>query len=176
MNEIWKTIENYETYSVSDLGRVRNDTTGKILKGGKDNCGYLIVTLCKNGEKKKPFIHRLVARAFIPNPEIKGMVDHNDNDKTNNLLENLRWATNGENMRNTQLSATNTSGVKGVNWHKRCSKWEAQITLDGKKIHLGYFTTLEEATTVRQAKAAELFGVFTNLCEIPSIIVEKLTA
>jgi len=176
MTEIWKTIENYETYSVSSFGRINNNNTGKLLKECENTRGYLQVYLCKNGEKKKHLVHRLIAYAFIPNPESKEMVDHHDGNPANNSLENLRWATHGENMRNQRLSSGNTSGVKGVSWYKLRSKWRAQIKIDGKTIHLGLFDSLEEATTVRQAKAAELFGVFVNSCEITSILTEKLTA
>ena len=175
-NEIWKTIENYETYSVSNLARVRKDESGMFLKGSFNTNGYLVVKLRKDGKQKNHSVHRLIAQAFIPNLESKEMVDHHDNDTTNNSLENLRWASRNENIRNSKLSARNTSSVKGVCWSKRCQKWEARITVDGKRIHLGYFATLEEATTARRAKANELFGVFTNSCEKPSILAEILTA
>lgn len=165
MTEIFKTIDNYETYSISSFGRVRNDESGKFLKGCDDSKGYLVVNLYKNGYVKMHKIHRLVALAFIHNPESKNDVDHNDNNPSNNSLENLRWATRQENLRNKQLTATNTSGVKGVNLHKSTQKWRAHITIDGKIIHLGLFSTLEEATLVRQTKANEIFGVFTNSCE-----------
>ena len=165
MTEIWKTIENYETYSVSTFGRVRNDTTGKFLKGGKGSNRYTNVNLCKKGERKMHYVHRLVAIAFIPNPENKDCVDHRDGNPTNNTLVNLRWASRSENIRNSQLSAGNTSGVKGVYWYKPRQKWCAGIMVDGISIHLGYFTTLEEASLVRRTKANELFGLFANACE-----------
>jgi hypothetical protein len=176
MTENWMKIENYETYSVSDLGRVRNDVTGKFLKECESTRGYLVVSLYKDCEKKKPYIHRLIAQAFIPNPESKDCVDHHDNNPLNNSLENLRWATRSENMRNRQIDCDNTTGVKGVFWNKQRHKWQAQISVDRKKIHLGLFSTIEEATTARRAKANELFGVFTNSCEISSVVAEKLTA
>jgi hypothetical protein len=166
MTEIWKTIDNYETYSVSSFGRVNNNNAGKLLKGSKHLQGYLQVILCKNGERKSFLIHRLVAIAFIPNPENKEMVDHHDNNPSNNSLKNLRWATCSENMRNQQITSNNTSGVKGVSWNKQCSKWQARIKFDGKQIHLGLFSTIEEASLVRATRANELFGIFTNVCEL----------
>lgn len=164
MTEIWKPIEEYGNYSVSNLGRVRNDDRGNILRGSKDKNGYLKVTLSKN-DKTYHFIHRLVAIAFIPNPENKPWVDHQYNIVTDNRAEMLRWATKEENARNQKLSIDNTSGVKGVCWYKRNKKWQVHISHNDKKIHLGYFKTIEEARDVRQAKARELFGEFVHSSE-----------
>jgi hypothetical protein len=171
MEEIWKPIENYETYSVSTFGNIKNDKTGRILKGaksGRTNNLHLQVCLY-NKTRKHLFIHRLVALSFIPNPENKEQVDHIDNDISNNNVTNLRWATNQENQRNTTISLRNTSGVKGVNWCKQTQKWCAQIRINGKCNTIGRYNTIEEATIVRQVKANELFGSFTNSCELIKI-------
>ena len=168
MTEIWKTIENYETYSVSTFGQVMNNVTGKLLKGSKNSCGYVNTILSKNGEPKNYLVHRLVALAFIQNPESKSQVDHIDNNPSNNSLENLRWASRRENNMNTQIYSNNTSGVKGIYWHNRHKKWCAHITIDRKSIYLGSFATKEEATLVRQARAKEVFGLFMNACESSS--------
>lgn len=98
MEEIWKDVKDYEElYQVSNLGRVKRVTTGRILKGGKDKYGYLIVNLYKNSVGSIKTIHRLVAEAFIPNPENKPQVNHVDENKTNNSLDNLEWMTAKEN-------------------------------------------------------------------------------
>ena len=98
MNEIWKDIEEYEgLYQVSNLGRVKRVTTGRILKGCKHSGGYLHICLYKNGSQFTKIIHRLVAQAFIPNPESKPQVNHIDEDKTNNMVSNLEWSTSNEN-------------------------------------------------------------------------------
>lgn len=96
-NEIWKDVVGYEKlYQVSNLGRVKN-ANDKILKGGYLNKRYLAVGLTKNGLLKTMTIHRLVAIAFIPNPENKLQVNHKDGVKKNNNANNLEWNTHSEN-------------------------------------------------------------------------------
>ena len=98
MEEIWKDIKDYEDiYQVSNLGRVKRVTTGRILKGYKITGDYLGVRLYKNNVGSMKKIHRLVAQVFIPNPENKPQVNHIDEDKTNNMVSNLEWMTAKEN-------------------------------------------------------------------------------
>lgn len=98
-NEIWRDIEGYEgLYQVSNLGRVKslgNDKTKKekILSQYENKNGYLYVNLCKDGKMKTFRVHRLVANAFIPNPNGYRCVNHKDEDKTNNCVDNLEWCT-----------------------------------------------------------------------------------
>lgn len=96
MVEVWKDIEGYEgLYQVSSLGRVKSLRFGKerILKAGKDKGGYLMVNLCKNSKTKMYKVHRLVAQAFIPNPDGLQCINHKDENKTNNCVDNLEWCT-----------------------------------------------------------------------------------
>lgn len=109
MNEIWKDIKEYEgLYQVSNLGRVKRVETDRILKGQNNSTGYLRVRLYKNNIAYNMRVHRLVAEAFIPNPDNKPQVNHIDEDKTNNSLANLEWMTAKENnnhgTRNERLS------------------------------------------------------------------------
>lgn len=105
--EIWKDIRDYEgIYQVSNLGRVKSFDIkdklgrirkGRVLKGCKNTKGYLLVNLYKNNMGCGKLIHRLVAQAFIPNPENKPQVNHIDENKTNNMVSNLEWSTSKEN-------------------------------------------------------------------------------
>ena len=92
----WKQIQGYENYEVSNEGQVRNRKTGKVLKPQKNNSGYLLVGLRKNGKQKWYSVHRLVAQAFIPNPHNKPTVNHIDENKENNNVSNLEWMTYAE--------------------------------------------------------------------------------
>ena len=165
MNEIYKTISGFDNYEVSTFGNVRNKTTGRILKGSITNKGYYRISLNLNRKEYKHFIHRLIAIAFIENPENKDFIDHIDNNRINNSISNLRWATNQENSRNRKISNNNTSGVKGINFDKGSNKWRALIQIDGIRVHLGYYLTLDEAKQARINKANAVFGAFINACE-----------
>lgn len=102
---VWKEISGYEgLYEVSDTGLVRSlnfNHTGKtrIISPGKQRDGYLAVQLCKDGIRKNLLVHRLVANAFIQNPQNLKTVNHIDEDKTNNNVSNLEWMSHGDNAR-----------------------------------------------------------------------------
>jgi len=85
-------------YYVTPDGRVWSERSKKFLKQGKTNCGYLMVHLWENGKGNMRLVHRLVATAFIENPEGKAQVNHIDGDRTNNNMDNLEWVTPSENL------------------------------------------------------------------------------
>lgn len=107
MKEIWKDIKGYEgLYQVSNLGRVKSlervdamnkKVDAKIMSQTDNGNGYLYISLHKNGKRKVMGVHRLVALTFIPNPNNKPQVNHIDEDKTNNRIDNLNWMTGKEN-------------------------------------------------------------------------------
>lgn len=96
---MWADINGYEgLYRVSDKGEVFSQITNKVLRPSKHRCGYLQVVLSKNGQLHYVTVHRLVAKAFIPNPENKRQVNHKDGNKENNSVDNLEWYTSQENI------------------------------------------------------------------------------
>ena len=163
--ETFKVIKGCETYSVSDFGNVKNNTTGRILKKCVESAGYCLVVLMHNKKKHYYKTHRLVANSFIENPEGKLCIDHINNDKLDNNAMNLRWTTHTENCQNRTIRKDNTSGVKGVIWNKVNKNWQSNITIDGIFINLGSFNNLEDAKQARITRANQAFGIYTNSCE-----------
>ena len=105
--EQWKDIPGYEgLYQVSTLGRIKGNRGIKSLR--IDKGGYLTVWLCKCSAQKNYKAHRLVAIAFIPNPENKATVNHIDGNKQNNCVENLEWATHSENINHANRTGLRT--------------------------------------------------------------------
>ena len=99
--EIFKQIDGYPNYLISNLGNIKSLANGKerILKPFVDSKGrYLQITLCNNGERKKYLVHRLVALAFLPVAEGKNVVNHKDGNPQNNNVSNLEWCTTQENV------------------------------------------------------------------------------
>lgn len=95
--EIWKPVQGYEGYEVSSWGRVRNADTNDLLHQEKHEKGYMRVDLNKDHKRHHMKVHRLVATAFIPNPEGKPQVNHKDGNNRNNSFTNLEWVTDEEN-------------------------------------------------------------------------------
>lgn len=97
--EFWKPIKDYPHLLISRTGRVWTTTYDKELRPHLTNRGYLRVNLSKEATVKRVSVHRLVAEAFIPNPDNLPAIDHIDGDKLNNHVENLQWITQSENTR-----------------------------------------------------------------------------
>jgi len=168
--EIWKDIPDYEgLYQVSNLGRVKSlervvkrannrilPLKERILKPAKDKRGYYHVMLCLNGKIKAYRIHKLVAIVFL-NHKPKGryiVVDHIDNNKTNNKVSNLQITTARNNASKDKKGYT--SKYTGVSWHKAGKKWSSQIHHKGKKIHIGLYDSEYKAYLAYQAKLKKI--------------------
>ena len=129
MEEIWKDIEGYEgLYQVSNLGRVRSLRRNIILRQSIERNGYERILLYKNKGYKHFLIHRLVATAFIPNPNNLPQVNHKDENKLNNCVDNLEWCTQEYNHNYGTINIRISQKLLN---HKSRSKIVLQYTLDG---------------------------------------------
>lgn len=152
MKEEWKMIPGYEgLYMVSNIGRVKSLRKHVIMVQRYDRYGYKRVGL-RNKDGLKTFsVHRLVAMAFIPNPDNLPQVNHKDEDKTNNCVDNLEWCTqeynNNYGSRPNQLSLTHLNGYG--------SKIVLQYTLDGE-LHAEYASLgeMERNTVFRKTNVS----------------------
>ena len=161
-DETWKDVKGYEgSYQVSDLGRVRSlkrvdsrghKLKGKMLKLNSDKDGYLTVNLFLNGKKKTKTVHQLVAIEFlnhIPNG-VTMVVDHVDNDRSNNRLDNLQIITHRENVSKDRNGRT--SKYIGVHFDSNRNKFIAKCRHDYKQVYLGGFDS--------EIKASEAYNNF----------------
>lgn len=159
LQEEWKCVIGYEgLYKVSNFGRIKSlnrlDSMGRIVEETIKSqhigtTGYPAITLSKEGKKKTKAVHQLVAESFLNHvpDNYNGVVNHLDNIKTNNRLDNLEVVSS---RYNTQYSKS-TEGV-----YERKGKFEVYIRIDGKKTYLGSYTTKEKALEVRNTKLQEI--------------------
>lgn len=178
MEEIWKDIEGYEGYyQVSNFGNVRSldrIISGKRYKGNLIKCiydcrGYKRVGLTKNKITKNFTVHRLVANAFIPNPEKKNEIDHINTNTGDARVDNLRWVTHSENMNNIITKERMNSITYSPDVIKKAMKTRLsrgrltapkcvyQFTLEGK--FLRKFDSLHEAALLYGVKGSDISGV-----------------
>jgi hypothetical protein len=157
--EEFRDITDYEgSYKVSNLGRVKSLRRKRemILHPTYDISGYLKVSFHKNNSQKTKKIHQLVAISFL-NHKPDGrevVVDHINNFKLDNRLENLRIVTARENCSKDRKNKY--SKLTGVFWHKRMNKWNSSIYINKKQVHLGYFES-EISASLSYQKALYYF-------------------
>ena len=132
---MWKDIQGYEgAYQVDENGNVYSIRKKKMLKAWKNRFGYLKVSLWKDNRGKQFAVHRLVAQAFIPNPENKPQVNHIDCDRTNNNVDNLEWVTNQENH---DWSVKLGRRVMRENWRSKIIATRQRKPVEGTNIETG---------------------------------------
>lgn len=167
--EIWKDIKNYEGfYQVSNLGRIRSldriiikknkygdisefHWQGQIMTPCKNESPYYVIHLKKNNMRKRFYIHRLVAEAFIENIYNKNVVNHIDHNKHNNTVENLEWVTTKENVNHSREqmckprnTINKTTGLKYIGF--RNNKYRVNIIIKSKDVAYDHsFDSIEEA-------------------------------
>jgi mRNA-degrading endonuclease HigB of HigAB toxin-antitoxin module len=166
--EIWKNVVGFEgVFIVSNLGRImrlkcRFAKEDRLLRPHISKRGYYVYNLCYKGKNKICNIHRLVAQAFIPNPENKREVNHKDSNKLNNDISNLEWATPKENSMHACRSqkSKHQKNKRGAykNVYKEKIRWASQIVFENKNIYLGFFETKDEAHCAYFKKFKDLYG------------------
>lgn len=159
--ENWKDIKGYEgLYQVSDLGRVKRIgqkvmTTKGFFKQIRERIlrqtnlkGYLKVSLCKDGKAKTHSVHSLVAGSFLNHTtSIYIVIDHINNNRKDNRLENLQIITQ---RLNSSKDRDGISKYTGVTWHKKDKRWQSSIIVNRKTVYLGYFKSEERAAIAYQ--------------------------
>ena len=169
-SEEFRDIEGYEDYyQVSNLGRVKslerwidNGRGGlyhlkeRMLKLYKDSKGYYRIGLYINGVQKKVSVHSLVFDAFsgVKRNNPNKNIDHIDNNKLNNRIDNLQYILIRDNVAKGAMQHKKTSKYTGVFWDKKSKKWKSHITFKGKRKSLGYYDSeIDAAQTYQEARA-----------------------
>ena len=149
MQETWKSIKGFEKrYEVSNLGRIKsiggksNHKKDIIMKQIINHKGYLQLVLRKNNMPHHCIVHRLVAQAFIPNPDNLPQINHIDGNKQNNRVDNLEWCDNSYNQIHANKLGLNENRIRRVK--EICNKPVIQLTLDG--VEIDRFASLREAS------------------------------
>lgn len=168
--EEWRNVAGYEGhYEVSNLGRIKSmdrilqNKNGKrcrwkarIMTPGKDKCGYEHLSLNLNGKRQPLQVHRIVATAFIPNPENKPQINHIDCRKANNAASNLEWSTHDENIQHAVKNSLHRRGAENGN----AKLTESSVSEMRSKYKTGKFS---------QADLGREYGIAaTTICQILS--------
>lgn len=184
MNEIWRNIEGFDgKYQVSNQGRIRSMWrnnqykthigTPTILKLITHRQGYLYVLLSKDGKQTKHYIHRLVAEAFLPNPNNLPQINHKDENKSNNIVDNLEWCDGKYNS---------NYGTRVERHRAMISKPVIQTTMDGEYVRWFQSATVAEnecgydsayISQVCNGKRPNAYGYKFHFAD-PSIVLEAL--
>lgn len=156
--EIWKDIKGYEgIYKTSNLGNVKSlkFDKEKILSLNVNSTGYFTVILAKNKIRKTFKVHQLVAMSFLNHTPCNytRVIDHIDNNKLNNKIDNLQIVTSRYNI---SKQKTGKSKYTGVYYNKKCNKWYSQIIISKRKEYLGIFTNEYDAHLAYQSRLNEI--------------------
>lgn len=153
-NEKWELVKGYTRYEVSNTGKVRNRYTLELKATRKTKTGYMITDLKENGKKQTRYIHRLVAIAFIENPNNLPCINHKDENKENNCVDNLEWCTVAYNNKygdkETRQKETMTA---------KCGKKVAQIDIKSGEVVAIHKSLMEAAKCVGVTHQAILLGI-----------------
>lgn len=164
MEEVFRDIPNYEgLYQAGNLGNIKSFRlkNPRLLSQKKRKDGYIQVRLYRDNIGKSFKVHQLIAMTFlkhVPNGH-ELIVDHIDNDKTNNSVSNLQLITQRENTSKDRYRIKYSSKYLGVTWNKKDNKWQSKIIINNKNKYLGQFVNEYDANLAYQNALKELLKV-----------------
>lgn len=159
MDTIWKDVVGFEElYEVSCQGKIRNKNNGRLLNGWTIKKGYIQVALRKNKKSYFMLVHRIVAEAFIPNPDRKEFVDHINTITSDNRVENLRWCNYTENNNNPTTRRKNSIAKTGKNnpLYGKTHKKETILKMRNSEKNI---------SVVQISKSGTTLNVWNSMCE-----------
>lgn len=134
-NELeWREVKEYSNYEVNQFGEIRHKTRKKVLKPRSNNGGYQYVNFKINGKNINFAVHRIVANAFIPNPNGYTEINHKDYDRTNNCVDNLEWVSSSQNKQHAYLKDENKN-----------SRGKAVVQRSKDGVYIKTFETISKA-------------------------------
>ena len=147
----FKTLLNFSKYEVNREGEIFNKKCNRQLFGTLHN-GYIIVNILNDftGKSQRRFVHRIVAETFLENSNEFEQIDHIDNNRRNNNVQNLRWCSHSQNLTNRESFSISKDTnkpekkFKFVSWNKRGNIWKGCVSVNGKSVHIGYSDNDEE--------------------------------
>lgn len=164
------------TSKVGKNAPVALDYPVRVMTQRLDQLGYLVVSTRRRGKTYPLRVHRVVVECLTGNAIPAGMVvDHIDGDRANNARHNLRVVRPAENCRNmTRTPSHNrSSGLMGVRFYRRTGRWSAQIVVNGRQHHIGYFATREEARDAYLAAKKEFHGIPTSNLDPQALVLSQ---
>ena len=147
--EEWRQIVEFNKYEVSNMGNIRSDRGP--LKPGKDTYGYRQINLYKDGARYTRKVYRVVMETFNPNIENKPQIDHINRIRDDDRVENLRWVTARENVRNSKGF---TEEMNGISRSEKNDTYVVRLNIDGREKYFGSRKTLDEAKILRDGVLA----------------------
>lgn len=159
MDTVWKDVVGFEElYEVSCQGKIRNKNNGRLLNGWTIKKGYIQVALRKNKKSYFMLVHRIVAEAFIPNPDKKEFVDHINTITSDNRVENLRWCNYTENNNNPTTRRKNSIAKTGKNnpLYGKTHKKETILKMRNSEKNI---------SVVQISKSGTTLNVWNSMCE-----------